>query len=333
MITNIFPTKKQSTTYHLNEQKLKDLSSLLACGYPVIDCFDLLQWDCEHLKEKLEQGEDVKKILIEGQKGRIYEHLDFFINILPLEQAIDCSLTMMKFEKGLAQKLVKKATYPLCILIFAFGMLLFFSNSIIPMMMESFTQDQSFSFLNQCVQIIQYLCQISVFILLLILLSMFLLIRIHSLRLQVFFHFHNRLKLIKEYISYQFAGYLLQLEKGGISTIDAIAYLRELKKDTLLFDFIKCIETELQNGKDFIQCLEESAFLSSSLCQTIRMGILTTTCEKVLPNYLQQQELHWERKIKHIGIILQCIAYTFVAVLVLLVYQIMLIPLSMLEQM
>ena len=53
----------------------------------------------------------------------------------------------------------------------------------------------------------------------------------------------------------------------------------------------------------------------------------------MLQTGLQQQERTWERLLKRTAVTVQCIAYSFVGVVVLLVYQIMLIPLTMLEQM
>ena len=53
----------------------------------------------------------------------------------------------------------------------------------------------------------------------------------------------------------------------------------------------------------------------------------------MLQSGLRQQERTWERLLKRTAIVVQCVAYGFVGIVVLLVYQIMLIPLSMLEQM
>lgn len=67
--------------------------------------------------------------------------------------------------------------------------------------------------------------------------------------------------------------------------------------------------------------------------QSFRIGSSTGSLCNMLQSGLRQQERTWERLLKRTAILVQCVAYGFVGIVVLLVYQIMLIPLSMLEQM
>ena len=64
----------------------------------------------------------------------------------------------------------------------------------------------------------------------------------------------------------------------------------------------------------------------------IPIGIITSSISELLEIFMQQQELIWKKKVKKIGIFIQLLSYSFVAILVLVVYQLMLLPLSMLEQ-
>ena len=49
--------------------------------------------------------------------------------------------------------------------------------------------------------------------------------------------------------------------------------------------------------------------------------------------YQKQQEATWEQLLKRIGIGIQISTYLFVGIMVILVYQIMLVPLQMMESM
>ena len=89
----------------------------------------------------------------------------------------------------------------------------------------------------------------------------------------------------------------------------------------------------LQNGEDLLCVIEREVLLNDIFKQSFRIGSSTGSLCSMLQTGLQQQERTWERLLKRTAVTVQCIAYSFVGVVVLLVYQIMLIPLTMLEQM
>ena len=140
-------------------------------------------------------------------------------------------------------------------------------------------------------------------------------------------------KLASHVESYLFAGYMVELLKQGIPTRTALQYLEQIRKGSLFCELHKHLMNGLQNGEDILCVIEREVLLNDIFKQSFRIGSSTGSLCSMLQTGLQQQERTWERLLKRTAVTVQCIAYSFVGVVVLLVYQIMLIPLTMLEQM
>lgn len=323
--------RKQPSILRLHKEQYHYLSLLLEQGYTLLDCLHILQIENHDVKQALEQGVDIKQILTKGNYGKFYEHLSFFLNVQTVSQAIQGALEMERFEKGILQKLIKSSIYPTCILLFSYILLFFFTQMILPQMMMSFSSLHS-SFLLLGVQWLHRLC-IVVFSLICIGLMFYMLLHFHhSLRLQIYKNIHTKLLLHKDHASFLFAGYLLELQKHGISTKESIYFLKEVKKASFFSLMIDDILLQLENGRDFIETLNKSEYLNHRFQTMIPLGIYSSQIEKTLKLFLTQQQYSWECLRKRISLTIQIIAYVFVGILVVIVYQMMLIPLSMLEQ-
>lgn len=327
------PKKKQHSTFHLNLQEWTFLSELLNNGYPMLEALHFLGKDITFIQTQLEEGIDITTILLKKQKGRFYDHLRFFMRITALADAITCSMHLLHFEKGLRKNLVKKAAYPFFILVFAYCMLLFFSTYIIPQMLSSFDLDGTFSSLRLMVGVVQVFCNL--FAILCILCGILALYLRRNKKVQLVFllKIQPYLQFLKDYNSYIFGGYLGELESQGISTRMAMLYLKDIRQDTLFATFIQNVIKQLEQGVALYDIFETSPLLNEGFRLAFRIGSSTASLEKQLAMFMKQQEHVWEASIKKFGIMIQCIAYCFVGVVVLIVYQIMLIPLSMLENM
>lgn len=289
--------------------------------------------DTQYIEDRLMNGNDIQDALFRDAKGLFYDHLQFFLTITSLEQAIESAHDMMHFQQGIKKKLFQRSAYPLFILFFSYIMLVFFSGMILPQMMEGFLTDSQHSNLLFFVHILQASCNgILIFCVLMLLVALFLL-KQDALRLRFVLCLNRHSSFIYDYNSYLFAGYLLQLEERGISTKQSIYYLNHAHKNIVFQYFIQQIQQQLEQGVDLVDMLEENVLLNHEFRQSFRIGVMTASLTNILKTFLLQQEVAWDRKMKRYALYIQLLAYSFVGVLVVLVYQIMLIPLSMLETM
>ena len=132
-----------------------------------------------------------------------------------MANAIDSALTMEEFEKGWIRFLVSSCAYPCFIFLFAYVMMVVFSTSLLPQMIQGFELTESSGFLLFCVEALQYFC---VFLAIGASPSVcfFLVLYLYKpLRLKVLIRLQNKISLLKDHTSYMFAGYMKVLEKAG----------------------------------------------------------------------------------------------------------------------
>lgn len=316
----------------LPKEQWMGISALMKAGYNFLESIQILQIPSKDIEEAFKEGKDLKEILLDGHKGRFYEHLSFFLEISDVANAIDSALTMEEFEKGWIRFLVSFCAYPCFIFLFAYVMMVVFSTSLLPQMIQGFELTESSGFLLFCVEALQYFC---VFLAIGAVASVcfFLVLYLYKpLRLKVLIRLQNKISLLKDHTSYMFAGYMKVLEKQGVPTKKAMKYMMNVQKDSLFSLCINSCEEQLCNGIDFIDVLQKTEMLNELFHKMIPIGIITSSISELLEIFMQQQELIWKKKVKKIGIFIQLLSYSFVAILVLVVYQLMLLPLSMLEQ-
>lgn len=308
------------------------LHDLLLNGYPYLEALQLLGKDSTQIREELEQGCSIEEILSRQGSGRFYEHLGFFLRITSLSKAIESALCLYDFEHTLLSKFLKKTAYPFAIFLFAYVMLLVFTTSIIPQMLQSFEQGEDFKGLLFGVALLQNGCRMLA--LCSVCFAILLLYLKHKPRIRNALILRNKhlCTLASHVESYLFSGYMIELLKQGIPTRIALQYLEQLRKETLFCELHRHLMLRLQNGEDMLYVIEQEPLLNDTFKTSFRIGSSTGSLCTMLQSGLQQQERAWERLLKRFAVIVQCIAYGFVGVVVLLVYQIMLIPLSMLEQ-
>lgn len=240
---------------------------------------------------------------------------------------------LLHFEKDLQKNFFKKSIYPLFILLFAYVMLLFFTTFIIPQMLTSFDDENNLISLRRVVRIIQIGCNLFALLSSMIAIIVLYLRKHKRVQVVVLQKVHPYIPFLKDYNSYIFSGYLCELESQGVSTRQAMRYLQDIRKDSLFASFIQQVRNKLEQGEHLHNIFQSSSLLNKNFCLAFQMGSSTGCIEKQLSTFMLQQEHIWQAKIKRLSMLVQCIAYGFVGLVVFIMYQIMLIPLSMLETM
>lgn len=308
------------------------LQALLESGYPIVSALEMI---CPNtsLQHYLEQGMDINDILLQGQRGNFFKHLRFFLSIASIAEAIDGARRMDAFEKSIRKKLIQQTSYPLVLFVFAFATLYVFSTLVIPQLMQSFDMEGENAFLMQAVGWLRFLIQLLALLCLAILLLFIACKRNLMLTQRVLDVMGKRSTLPAQLCSYTLSGYLFALAQYGISTRDAFRFLVQLPSSSMVQRCASDLRDGLEAGGDLLELFEAHPFISTSFVQCWRIGMRTQNMKKALQDAMERQEEAWLRLIKRISIIIQSGAYSFVALMVILVYQIMLVPLQLLETM
>lgn len=314
----------------LKRYEWEALSELLKQGYPFREAYEMMQGD-ERLLYAMEKGLSLEEGLIQGHREPFYEHLRFFIKITALPEAISSALSVADITHDLKNKLRKEISYPLLLFALSFITLIVFTSMILPQLMQGFDVSSN-NFLILSVSLLQLSAMIVIGSIIMILLTMFFMTQ--SLTVKLFVLKHLRFtKLPQQYCSYLTAAYFTQFMRHGISTKNAVSFLTQLKQGSLLTICARQIEQQLIAGKPLTECFQSVAWLDRNFIKHWQIGTHTQNMEAVLIQYQEFQSEQWKQLLKRCGQGIQIFSYGFVGCMVILVYQILLVPLQLLETM
>lgn len=289
--------------------ELEQFALLLDSGLDNQTMIEISFKEHEKIINALHQGIPLIHIL-SSQKGKTFETIHLLSKHLSLKETLQALHTLSQATSKLFSNFFKECIYPVFMFLFSYGMVLFFSHILLPAMKE-YTDANSF--------VIMYILEIiySTILFVLILLLIF----------RKFFW--TKLELIKKITTIRFAILLDSLLTISLPTSQALEILSQYQS---IQQISLPLFENLQKGKTILEILRSIPTLDTSFIPLFQIGLETNT-SKLLKIYISKTSFTLSKEIKRISIAIQIMAYSSVGLMVLLVYQIMLMPLNMLNSM
>ena len=309
---------------------------LLEENRPLEEIFNILGQDgneetIDYLYENLRKGMSLENVL-KGLNGKIPQQLVFFLRFLPFAQAIKLALELTKFEKSLKNRLSSILVYPLSLAAMAFGVLFLFTYFVLPSILATFdglnVENKLLVSLIDSMNIICYL----ILGLTLLISFIYLILKAKNkiLDLWLFLHRFGLDKTNKRYVSYIFARYWQELLKRGLSTKQALEVLVKFQSKPEISFLASQFIQSFSARKDFKKTVGNS-YLDSRFVIISQIGYEVNSFPQALNEYCGLVEKWIDNKLHQLSIIVQIIAYGFIGIIVIMVYQAMMMPLSLLE--
>lgn len=313
---------------NFNHQQWLCFSELLKKGYSVLEVLDFMDVSKTQMSYIIKENQ-IEKNIIGCMKKQTQTYASFFITFMSLPQAIECAVLMHDFEMKMKHKLLHQCSYPLFIFVFSLISVYLFSSLIIPQLMHSFDVYSN----NLSIQLVYVIEKLSVIIIFSFICVLFCILIVHFNHFlkQKFYHSHLGRYLCTSLASYQLARYLIVLHEKGLSSKQIFTYLLKLKHFSYLSTIIQSIHTQLVQGNDLYLVIKNHKQLNRRFKNAFMIGSTSGDLEKALSSYSLQQESIWNHQIRIVTIVIQFCAYLFVGILMICVYQIMLLPLEMVE--
>lgn len=320
------------STSWIKQPDLIDLSYLLAKGYPLSSALLIVNKKYEPLLKEIEQGKDLTAFINFKKKTPFYQSLQFFLSISPFEQAIQSAYEYEKMKKDFKDQWLKQTTYPLFIFIFACFLFLLFEKVLYPQLTVFLSTNNSLAFH----QVLFIGLQIVFFVAIILGINFFFIYSVYSKKDDIFHSLYQRyfchMSLIKKVISFELASNMYVLMKRGYSTQEMFMCLKTLKNNRFLTYNLNEMIDECEQGIDLPQIFEKRTQLDEKFRYFVKMGLYTQNLETTLFDYCQYQQKEFTRSIKKASVLVSAISYSFIALLVVTIYQILLIPLDMMNQ-
>lgn len=285
-----------------------------------------------HVLEKLEQGQTFKEAFSLLLPHCYRRYFNNFIRYLPVLESMRISVELATHEEKMKQKMMKDMVYPVVMLFVMFIGMYLFNGFVFPQMMTLMTSFEinvsSYYFLRSLIQLLSWLVTI---------------LFVVGMLFWVVFQEPNRkcwlYRVLIKYVpdslmvqkaSAEFARYFLECVRVRISTKQTMKILLDMKEKPLVRLIAQELNDALSKGESFEVTLH-TPFVEHALQQFFQIALHGSNCEKMLEGYLVMNQ---QRHIKQVRIFtrsVQLSCYGAIGLILLVVYQILMLPMQMLQ--
>lgn len=314
----------------INKNDLIDISKLISKGYSLQDSLKIIgNYDC--VLEELSKGNTIDQFIQINKKNTFYKTLSFFLKISSFDQAVLSAYEYDEFKKNLRKNWSKEVSYPILLVCFTCAVYIFFEGFIYPQLQSLVVHQQSFLLHHLLVNIFRILL-LTILLVFIFILTYFLFIQKNEKYYQKFYDLIKNIPIFRKILSYDYATHSLVLMKRGLSTKQVFDSLLLLKNNQLLIVPLTKMIDLLHQGKEMISIIENLSYFDIRFKQFYKIGYYSQNLENALNDYCKYQEEEFKKYLKIGSRILTISAYLFVAIFIVSIYQMLLVPLEMIQQ-
>lgn len=315
-------TSRQTTIALVLREEVEQFEKLMNNGMPLETLIHLVFKKDEEMISRLKVGISLVDIFCMGQKKLYFKYLKILSSSLNLNQAIICVTQIEKHSKLVFDKLLQKIAYPFFLLVFAFFMVLFFSDYVLIQMQDYISNGK----VLLVIQVLKYTFGLSILLLLFFLIWFYMVFNRFSKSL-----YYCPFLLMKKMVSLQFVCIYQNLENTYSSTQQVLETMSHMD-----FSIVGMISNHildhLLNGNSLEESFLKEEIFDSDFKKMLRYALTNNRFQVFFDLYIKKSTMDIERCVKRIALGIQLYSYLSIGVLVLLVYQIMMMPLNMLNQ-
>lgn len=312
---------RQNTIVLVYRDEIEQFAMLMNQGLPLDTLIHLTFKKDEEIITYLKEGMCLQEIFTRNQKKLYFKYLRILSRKLNLSDALDCVNEIEKSSNAFFETLLKKISYPFFLLIFAFLMILFFSDYVLVQMKDYISNGMVFVFIHLLKWGFGFTILSIIFYL--------------FLYYVLFYKYNSKMKcpfqLMKKMISLQFVCMYQALDKSYTSTQEILETLACMD-----FSVVGKVSNEilacLKNGKSLEESFLEIEVFDSDFKKMLVYALTSNQMHVFFDLYMKKCSLNLEKSVKKISTGIQLFSYISIGILVLIVYQIMMMPLNMLNQ-
>lgn len=312
---------RQNTIVLVYRDEIEQFAMLMNQGLPLDTLIHLTFKKDEEIITYLKEGMCLQEIFTRNQKKLYFKYLRILSRKLNLSDALDCVNKIEKSSNAFFETLLKKISYPFFLLIFAFLMILFFSDYVLVQMKDYISNGMVFVFIHLLKWGFGFTILSIIFYL--------------FLYYVLFYKYNSKMKcpfqLMKKMISLQFVCMYQALDKSYTSTQEILETLACMD-----FSVVGKVSNEilacLKNGKSLEESFLEIEVFDSDFKKMLVYALTSNQMHVFFDLYMKKCSLNLEKSVKKISTGIQLFSYISIGILVLIVYQIMMMPLNMLNQ-
>lgn len=319
-------SKNKEKSLEITMDELISFAQIRQGGLSLEDCITLCFKNHEAILEQLEEGRSLPDLLTQSKKKQ-FAQLKSLLKVLSLDDALTAMQSLQEHSRKLEEDLLKQAAYPLFLMAFSYGMLWFFTLSILPAM-SVYGDDGTGRILNILLVFFTVIWIGIGLFLIGYLLVFYTRIPLPGLKKLVF-----SVGLVQKIHTIQFSMLWNMLFESGLSTRQCLEAIEEMSSVPFCARLARSWKEDMEKGMSLLECARHSSGLDPEFLLFFQTGIDGGHVKNLLDAYQKRCSLTLKKSVKRISLYIQLFSYGCVGALVISVYQVMFVPLNMLETM
>lgn len=285
----------------------------------------------QHIASKLEQGE-LPDRFFPDLCPRVYRsYLSGFLSCLPFGDALQLCIEIVAGEEAQKKEYVQGLFYPCMMLLCTIAGVTLFNEFCFPpllSLMDSFHAGSAdYDLLRIILRIIGILT--AVILLTGTILLVWCLQERNRIGVYVFFARHLPSSIYVQYESADFIRYFLQCIRMRVPTRESLRILQAVPHRPVIRFLAGVLERCLIIGEPFSSALD-MPWLDPTLIRFMKIAFYSSEMESMLEGYLAMSKERSRRQCRRITRAVQILSYAAIGTIIILIYQIMLLPMKLL---
>ncbi len=324
MLTSELTIRKPSGILKVSKSELQQFALFANQGLDMTTVIELVFKEHEKIVSRLKEGQKLSRVLTENTSDPYFQTLRILMDHLSVKEAIEtCNFVHQSFF-SLWKESLKELFYPFILFVFSFFMILFFDDYILPQMSAYTGSDH-----NPLISFLKILYFILFFMILMGFIFLVYLNRASLDKKRSWMSKAAGMPLFRQMNSLQFSRILQSLLNKGISTQECFEIMYTMDFNPFIYCSVDHVLKALNHGQTLEKAFESCIFFDSVFIKLTRLGLFSGSLERVLVLYNQTTMNLIREKIHKICIWIQAFSYFGVGIVVMVVYQVLLMPLEM----
>ena len=307
-------------------------------GFTLQECLSLIEEDTNRdvlsaIRERLDEGEDITAVFPQYCSSLYRKHLTGFLRILSFPESLQLSTAIISTRGSLRRETLRELFYPSVLMSGTYlGIVLFNELCFPPLirMMESFRLSPArwlaVQTLLRTVSILSGLLLIACTAVLLYFTRRKNIVRGYAVLLRFL---PSSLPVL--YVSVDFVRCFRQCVRLSLPTKQSLEILQELPERPLLKSLSSQIAQSLHEGTGFLQAMECPG-LDRTLLRFLRIAVMSSEMDEMLDAYIDYSEERIRQRCRRVSRIIQVSSYALIGMIIILVYQVLMLPLTLMMQ-
>jgi competence protein ComGB len=137
--------------------------------------------------------------------------------------------------------------------------------------------------------------------------------------------------VLRQHASADFVRFFRQCQKTGIRTREAMVLLKSMEQKPLVRFLAESIDRSLQQGQKMETAMQDP-HIDSTLARFFTIAVYSSNLERMLDGYLEMSCARIKRHCRMITVAVQTASYLSIGAVIIVVYQLLMMPLSILAQ-